>query len=106
MNINNFRQVAVWEGTIVGKENVEDFEKFFHDEGFRVKYAKELTTLPDSTGEGGGNDVLFYVHKKDIPKFAVWRLKLGIRWWEDVINNGGDKIIPRNILEDYEYNWN
>ena len=46
--MENFKQLCVWPGTIVGQENIEDFESFFKDEfGVRIKYAEEVLTNPD-----------------------------------------------------------
>tara|TARA_R100000742_G_scaffold4277_1_gene1633 strand:- start:4581 stop:4916 length:336 start_codon:yes stop_codon:yes gene_type:complete len=107
---NNFNQLVVWTGTIVGEDNAKDFENFFKEEGFKVKYVTEYLTLPDendTTRETGGrNDVLFYVHDKDIPKFSVWRLNFGMKWWEDYLDNGSDKIVPQQVLTQYRYGWN
>jgi hypothetical protein len=38
-------------------------------------------------------------------KFAIPRLNMGIRWYEDVLGNGGDKLYPTEILEKYEKTW-
>ena len=60
--------------------------------GVRIKFKCEVETLPDiENGKavpdtGGRNDLFFYVHEDDIPKFALPRLQMGIRWWEDVIS--------------------
>ena len=106
---NHFEQLVVWPGTIVGEDKVKEFEEFLKEEGFRVKYATEFETLPDEddrSGETGGrNDVLFYIHNQDIPKFSVWRLRHGMRWWEDVLDNGGGNIIPDPIVNKYHYGW-
>ena len=102
----DYKQLVIWRGTIVGEENIEDFEKFFHDEGFSVKYATEFETLAGNGGEGGRKDVLFYVHGKDIQKFTMFRLKFeGMSWWEDAIDNEGE-IFPERILNEYKYSWN
>ena len=84
----------------------KEFEEFFHDEGFRVKYATEFKTLTGNGGEGGRQDVLFYIHDEDVKKFAMYRLKReGMSWWEDAIDNE-NKIFPERILDKYEYSWN
>jgi hypothetical protein len=57
-------------------------EEFFTDKfGVRVRYIGENVINDKRT------DVLFYVASDDIPKFAVPRLAVGIRWLEDVMNN-------------------
>ena len=103
-----FNQLCVWPGTVVGdnKKVQEDFVKFFKDElGVTVKYETEVKTLPDESGPGGRNDLFFYIADDDIMKFAVPRLSMGIKWWEDVLGNGGSKLYPTEILEKYEKTW-
>lgn len=102
--MSDFKQLAVWRGTLLDRkesdefsspETVKDFEDFFkEDAGVRVKYYKEILTLPDSSENSGGrNDVLFYVHNDDINRFTGWRLQHGMSWLEDYIDNEKD-IIP------------
>ena len=72
----------------------------------RVKMADAYYTLPDDDDPdtGGRRDVLFYVHDEDVMKFAIPRLQLGIRWWEDVLANGHG-IIPQDIKDKYPNTW-
>ena len=105
---NKFNQLCVLEGTIVGnsKKVQEDFIKFFKDEmGVNVHFETQVKTLPDETGEGGRNDLFYYIADNDISKFAVPRLRMGIRWWEDVLGNGNGKLYPEKILEKYPKTW-
>ena len=108
---SQFNQLCVWPGVVVGdsKKVQEDFVKFFKDElGVTVKYETEVKTLPDTpecTETGGRNDLFFYIADGDISKFAIPRLNMGIRWWEDVLGNGGGDIYPTEILEKYEKTW-
>lgn len=106
--MKNFSQVCVWPATIIGKSNIKEFEKWLKQEfGVRAKYCEEVETLP-TPGEpdtGGRNDVFFRVHQDDIPKFAVARLQIGIRWWEDVLLNGNGVLYPQEILERYPRTW-
>ncbi len=106
--MKNYNQLCVWEGTLVGKDEVKNFEKFFKDEmGTRVKYMEEIETQP-TPGEpdiGGRNDVFFYVHDEDIDKFAIPRLSMGIRWWEDVLRNGNSVLYTEDVLEKYPMTW-
>ena len=102
--VNPFKQVCVWPGTIVGAENVQDFEKFILDEfDVRVQYLEEVYTAPDLKdgypvkGTGGRCDVFFAVHNEDVMKFAVPRLSIGIRWVEDVYGNDGGHLYPKRI---------
>jgi hypothetical protein len=102
--MENFNQLCVWEGTIVGADQINDFEAFFlEDLGVRVKYSQEIETLPtpDVDDTGGRNDVFFYVHNEDVSKFAIKRLSLGVRWFEDVLSNGGVELYPTEFLNGY-----
>lgn len=107
---NPFTQLCVWPGTLVGKEKIEEFTQFMSDNfyGTRIKYVEEVKTLPDVVNgkvvpdTGGRNDVFFYVHTDDLSKFSITRLAYGIRWWEDVLGNGGGNIYPDSILEKYQ----
>ena len=106
-----FNQLCVWPGTVVGdsKKTQEDFVKFFKDKlGVTVKYETEVKTLPDTpecTETGGRNDLFFYIADDDIMKFAIPRLNMGIRWYEDVLSNGGGELYPTEVLEKYEKTW-
>ena len=110
---NHFNQLVCWPAieplNTAGGDSINDFIEFFKRNGFRVKYATEFQTLPDEddrSGETGGrNDVLFYIHDKDIPQFSIWRFQYGMKWWEDVLDNGGGDIIPTKILDKYQYKW-
>jgi hypothetical protein len=90
---NDYTQLCVWPGTTLGDSTPAELEDFFLTEmKTRVKYAGEVTTLPDIDKDGtpdfntgGRNDMFFYVHTEDIGAFSVPRLKMGIRWWEDVV---------------------
>ena len=104
-----FNQLCVWPGTVVGKDEITALEAFFKDEmGVTIKYETEVKTLPDTpecTETGGRNDLFFYIADDDIMKFAVPRLSMGIRWYEDVLGNGGGKLYPTEVLEKYEKTW-
>ncbi len=109
--MSNFNQLCVWPGTVVGQENIEDFESFFLKEmEVRVKYSEEVKTNPEP-GEtleqsGGRNDLFFFVHDEDVAKFAIPRLQMGIRWWEDVVSyNRGSYLYTKETLEKYPINW-
>ena len=103
---SQFNQLCVWPGTVVGKDEITALEAFFKDEmGVTIKYETEVITLPDETGPGGRNDLFFYIADDDISKFAVPRLSMGIRWYEDVLGNGGGKLYPTEVLEKYEKTW-
>ena len=106
---NQFNQLCVLQGCLMPKGGAKELESFFKDEmGVTVKFETEVKTLPDTpecTKTGGRNDVFFYIADDDISKFAVPRLSMGIRWYEDVLSNGGGKLYPTEILEKYEKTW-
>ena len=110
---NEFKQLCVWPGTLVGIENIDDFEKFFMNEfGVRVKYLTEVETLPDlENGKpipdtGGRNDAFFYIHNDDIGEFSIPRLNIGIRWWEDVIKYNDNKhLYTKEFLKLHPATW-
>lgn len=109
----NFTQLCVWPGTMMGEDSTaEEFERFFLEQGYRVKFAEEVVTLPDVEngraveGTGGRHDVLFFIHKDDVGKFALPRLRMGIRWWEDVVKyNDNSHLYTQEILDKYPTTW-
>ena len=110
--MKEYNQLCVWPGVVVGEDQIKDFEDHFKDLGFRVKYSEEVKTKPDAIhgepveGTGGRNDLLFYIHEDDIGKFAVPRLSMGIRWWEDVVSyNDGSHLYTEKILNKYKVKW-
>lgn len=115
MNNNSpFKQLCVWPATQLGDSTVEEFEQFFLDElNARVKFYKEVITLPDidSNGNtvpdtGGRNDLFFYVHADDVGHFALPRLKMGIRWWEDVVGyNDNAHLYTKEFLQTHPLLW-
>ena len=103
---NKFTQLCVWSGTTLDESTVKDFIAFFkNDMNTRIKYAEEVTTIPGDGGPGGRTDQFFYVHNDDIKHFAVPRLSMGIRWWEDVVGNNSHNIYPKEIIEKYKSTW-
>ena len=105
-------QIVVWPGTIVGEDMSGEFEDWVAENGFNVTYLEEFQTLPDMDGggntiegTGGRNDLLFQVEDDDLGKFAIWRLNYGMSWWEDYLDNGNHRIVPKSILERYPYGW-
>lgn len=112
--MKDYSTLCVWHGVILKDEegnelSVADFEKFIADNcgGARIKFADQVKTLPDMVdGEpvpetGGRNDVFFYIHDDDVLNFSTARLQFGIRWWEDVLLNGGGVLYPKEFLKKY-----
>ena len=114
-NKNNYTQLCVWPATSLDGDTPQYFEQFMLDElGVRVKYHTEVKTLPDLDKNGnlipdtgGRNDLFFYVHNEDIPKFAIPRFRWGIRWWEDVISpiNRNKHLYTEEFLENHPPTW-
>jgi hypothetical protein len=106
---DGFSQVAIWPGTTLEENQVEDFVAFFAGEGFRIQYLEEVITAPDQKDgvpvpdTGGRADQFFAVHEDDIGNFSVWRLQLGIRWIEDATSavNGypANPLYPERVLD-------
>ena len=103
---DKFNQLCVLEGTLFPEGGVNEFHQFFKDEmGVRVKFENQVKTLPDETGPGGRNDLFFYIHDDDIGKFAVPRLSMGVRWYEDILLNGVGKLYDEDVLKAYPATW-
>ena len=111
-----YNQLCVMPGVTLGDESPIQFENHFFKgvlgKPFRIKYERAVTTLPDKDEDGeylldtgGRPDLLFFVHDEDIDSFSIPRLSLGIRWWEDFLNNGGDQIYPKAIINMYPKRW-
>lgn len=114
MENNNFTQLCVWQGVVLDGFTIEEFEQWMLETfDTRIKYETQVQTLPDLDENGypipdtgGRNDVFFYAHAEDIPKFAVPRLKAGIRWWEDVVGyNDNGHLYSQQVLNKYPLNW-
>ena len=111
---NNFQQLCVMQGVIVKESEIEDFENFFAKEmGVRIKYHTQVKTNPykdknrkNIPETGGRNDVMFYIHKDDVVSFAVKRMGMGIRWWEDVVKyNNGAYLYSKEFLKSHPATW-
>ena len=112
MSAADFNQLCVWASTQLGDKTDKDFEYFMKEEfGCRAKLASTETTLPDVkggrpvSGTGGRTDLFFYIHDDDLEKFAVPRMEYGIRWWEDVLSNGGGVLYEKAVLKKYPKRW-
>jgi len=112
--MENYTQLCVWPGTTLADSTPAELESFFLDEmKTRVKYHTEVKTLPDIDENGntvpetgGRNDLFFYVHSDDIANFAVRRLHMGIRWWEDVVGyNDNSHLYTKEFLESHPLTW-
>ena len=104
-----YNQLCVLQGTIMPEGGAKELETFFKDEfGVKVKFETEVKTLPNEPGctlTGDRNDTFFYIADDDIGKFAVPRLSMGVRWWEDVLLNGNGKLYDEDVLKAYPATW-
>jgi len=108
-----FNQLCVWPATTLGSNTPQDLVDLFQNEfNIRIQFEQEVITNPDLDedgneieGTGGRNDLFFRVHDEDVMKFAVPRLQIGIRWWEDVLNNGNEVLYPQETLDKYPKTW-
>ena len=104
-----YNQLCVLQGTIMPEGGAKELETFFKDEfGVKVKFETEVKTLPNEPGctlTGDRNDIFFYIADDDIGKFAVPRLSMGVRWWEDCLLNGDGMFYTKEFLEKYPKTW-
>ena len=112
--MKKYNQLCVWPATVVGKDDIKELENFFKDDmGVRIKNKTEVLTNPDLDEDGneipdtgGRNDLFFYVHDDDIGMFAIPRLSMGIRWYEDVVSyNDGAYLYSESFLEENPITW-
>jgi hypothetical protein len=110
---NMYTQLCLWPSTSIGDSTSKEFEEYMLDTfGVRIKFKCIEITLPDKDEfdcpvpeTGGRSDLFFYVNSEDIPRFAVPRLKVGIRWWEDVLRNGGAYLYSKQFLTENPSTW-
>ena len=99
----DFRQLCIWEGTLVGESEYDDFQKYIKAElGLKNNICLVGTVV---TLLGNRSDFCFLMHKDDIPNSALKRLMLGIRWWEDVLCNGAGELYPQAFQDAYPALW-
>lgn len=108
-DMDKYKQLCVWPGTLMGENTPEQFEAFMQ-ENFGVRAAFEVEVVTNASSErneeGGRHDILFYVHEDDIGRFAVARLSAGIRWWEDAVKyNDGAYLYTEEVLQKYPATW-
>jgi hypothetical protein len=105
MSTAPYKTLCVMPGTVLGMEQVPEFEAFFlESEGVRVRYLEEVITGPSIDGDGlpipetgGRNDVIFAVHDDDVSKFALRRFAHGVRWLDDVLDTDAP-IYPEHLV--------
>lgn len=107
--MENYSQVCIWPGTLLGDSSVEEFENFFKDNfDVKVKYLEEVKTNGNEElcEEGGRNDLFFAVADEDVEKFAMPKFQIGARWLEDVVKyNDGTYLYDQEILDKYPPRW-
>ena len=112
---DKFTQICVWPACTLGDSSAIEFEQFVMNEfKVRVKYLEEIETLPDLDDYGNpvpetGDriDLLFAIHTDDVGVFALPRLSIGIRWWEDVLasHNNSSHLYSDELKEKYQVTW-
>ena len=60
--MNKYNQLCVWECTTLGRNTKAEFEKFFKDNGFDIKFAEEVETNINYPYGAARHDVLFYIN--------------------------------------------
>jgi hypothetical protein len=100
-NTNPYTQICVWPGTTLDGSTPAEFEAFFAEEMHtRVRFLSEVPTTI------GRTDIFFRVHTDDIIAFSLPRLKMGIRWWEDVVvYNDNSHLYTDEVLATYPPTW-
>ena len=92
-----FAQVVVWPYTVIDAAEVKDFESWMKDEfNARAIYIETVETTEQAEDQMRV-DMLFSVHSDDLARFTVPRLKYGMRWIEDVYNNGEGHLYPGRV---------
>lgn len=78
----------------------ETFNKIFKAHEFhKPKIVGVVETV------SGRKDFFFFINNKDINKFSIWRLRYGMRWFEDIYYNNEQDEYPEHILKMYPKRW-
>ena len=101
--------LTLWPGTLVYEHNRASILHFFRETfDVDITIVGCVETLPDKDqdgnhvpGTGGRMDFFFYVDFQDVEKFAIRRLRYGMRWWQDVYCNEQQDIYPIQFLQAY-----
>jgi len=90
---DKFDQVIVWPGTMLKEEEeINDFKQFIKKEaGLDCQYLEQIKTLPNKNGPGGRNDLFFAINTNDLTDFVILKMKLGLRYIEDIYSDINDK---------------
>lgn len=101
MGSQSYNQLCVWQGVTLASTTPEQFEKAWKEMGFRVKFSEEVKRVCSNQ-----SILLFWIHDEDVMRFAVLRLKMGIRWWEDVVKYNNQKDwFTAETLKKYPVRW-
>jgi hypothetical protein len=105
-----FSQVCIWQHCTLGGMEGEFAEVMLDTFNLRVFFLEEIETRPTSENPEGRTDLLFAIHNDDVLPFSMLgldedmmtplRLKLGIRWVDDVLSlaNGGGREYPNRVF--------
>lgn len=100
MSEKDYYVPVVWLGVVLGDASTEEFEGYFKNSlGFRVKYVEEF--VMQGGDFNGLHCTIFNLHKDDVGKFALWRLRTtDMKWLDDWIENRGLSV-PIHIIKKY-----
>ncbi len=109
--------LVVWPGCYFENDDIQPFYGFFQGQlnisSDSVTPVGCVETLPDRDvdgkdipGTGGRIDFFFWLDNKHVYAFAVPKLLLHMRWWEDIYFNEQEHIYPPEFLEAYPNPYN
>ena len=88
--------LCIWPAAVGTNEEMIDFLKLNLD--VDIIPVGTVETIAGQGGPGGRLDGVFWLNGKDVPRFAVPRFQVGIRWYEDVVLNNSHLVYPAEFL--------
>ena len=85
---------VIWVGTTLGDEGPQEFEKFFGELGYKVKFEEEFE---DNIGH---KNIIFSV-LDNIGKFCLFRLQTPDMKWVDDFDMNNPDVLPSEIKKKY-----
>ena len=110
LRTEDYDQLLIWPATTFDMKKDQKFLQKAMRDRFGIKHELVIVgtveTLPGEGGRGGRSDLFWLVHKDDVARFSnIKRLRMGIRWWEDIFYNNGEGIYPAKFRMDYPRKW-
>ena len=107
----NYTQLCIVQG--LGYDSTDPLHRATFDNMTKTKLGMKhparivgtVTTGPGQGGPGGRTDFFFLVHKDDVSNMTLARIAYGIRWWDDVYDNGHGSLYPAAFLAAYPPSW-